>query len=117
MEALKRLEEALDPYAPYIFITIFLWFLGGWLYETLSRVVDSPTWKAKSVGTWSMCKHISGAIVERLRQGRHPGGRRDHRRKREERDAERREPEISGVPEKNEPVRDRRIGDLEGTKG
>ena len=48
MEALKRLEEAIDPYAPYILITIFLWFLGGWLYETLSRAANSPSWKAKS---------------------------------------------------------------------
>lgn len=117
IDALKRIEEALDPYAPYVLIAMFLWLLGGCLYQALSWVANSPAWKAKRGGTWAFCKQISVVVVERLRQGRHPVGRRAQRRKSEERTAERREAEISGIPEKNEPVSGPTIDDLGGTKG
>jgi len=75
IDALKRIEEALDPYAPYMLMAMFLWLGGGCLYQALSRIYNSPAWKAKSAGTWALCKHIYGVVVERLRQGRRPGGR------------------------------------------
>ena len=66
IDALKRIEEALDPYAPYTLIAMFLWLLGGCLYQALSRAANSPAWKAGSGGAWAFCKHVSGPVVEWL---------------------------------------------------
>jgi len=68
IDALKRIEEALDPYAPWMLIAMFLWLIGGCFYEALSWAANRPAWKTKSGGPWAFCRHISGAIVERLRR-------------------------------------------------
>ncbi|MDE0354697.1 MAG: hypothetical protein OXU64_02965 [Gemmatimonadota bacterium] len=50
IDALRRIEAALDPYAPYMLIAMFLWLIGGCLYEALSWAVNRPAWKAKNSG-------------------------------------------------------------------
>jgi len=47
IDALKRIEEALDPYAPWMLIAMFLWLGGGCLYQALSRIYKYPRLKGK----------------------------------------------------------------------
>ena len=72
IDTLLSIEKALDPYAPYMFIAIFLWYLGGFLYETLSWVAKRVRTRAPGPsGPWRRCKAVVEALLDRFRQGLH----------------------------------------------
>ena len=70
IDMLKRIEEALDPYAPYVLIAMFLWLGGGCLYQALSWAGKRVTARARGrLGPWGSSKAVLVALLDRFRRG------------------------------------------------